>query len=77
MRDRKGSEKLKDVFGIPLQLTGMVREGTEDHGGCSIPGDGPVTMGLYNFGWLAATDREIKVSNGGGNLVVSKGGEKS
>ena len=26
----KGSEKLKDVFSILLQLTGMVREGTED-----------------------------------------------
>jgi len=77
VRDRKGSEKLKDVFSIPLQLTGTVREGTEDCRGCSIPGDGPVTMGLYDFGWLATTDGEIKVSNGGGNLVISKGGEKS
>jgi len=34
-------------------------------------------MGLYDFGWLATTDGEIKVSNGGGNLVISKGGEKS
>jgi len=51
--NRKGSEKLKDVFGILLQLSGMVREGTKDHGGCSIPGNGPVAMGLYDFGWLA------------------------
>ena len=32
VRVGKGSEKLKDIFGVLLQLIGSVREGTED--GC-------------------------------------------
>jgi len=43
---RKGSEKLKNVFGILLQFKGMVVEGTEDSGGCGVPGNGPISMGL-------------------------------
>jgi hypothetical protein len=52
----KGTEKLKHVLGVLPQLTGAVREGTEDGHGGGIPGNGPVPVGLDNFGRLAASD---------------------
>jgi len=34
-------------------------------------------VGLDGFGRFAASDREVKVSNGGGDFVVREGGEES
>jgi hypothetical protein len=73
----KGSKKLKDVFGILLQFKGMMGEGTEDSGRCGIPGNGPITMGLDGFRRFGAANGEIKVANGGGDLVIGNSGEES
>lgn len=77
VRVGKGSEKLENIFGVLLQLEGPVGESTEDRRGSGIPGNGPVSVSLDDFGGLTATDGEIKFSNGSGSFVVSKGGEQS
>lgn len=74
---RKGSEKLKNVFGILLQFKGTMGEGTEDSGRCGIPSNGPISMGLDGFRRFGAANGEIKVANGGGDLVIGNSGEES
>ena len=73
----KGSEKLKNIFGVLLQLIGTVGERTEDGCQSGVPCDGPVSVGLDDFGQFTATDGEVKVSNRGGGFVIGKGGEES
>jgi len=57
VRKGKGTEKLKEVFSVLLEFKGAMGESTEDSGRCGIPGDGPITMGLDSFRWLATPRR--------------------
>ena len=68
---------MENIFGVLLQLKGPVGESTEDRGGSGIPGNGPVSVSLDDFGGFTAADGEIKFSNGSGSFVVSEGGEQS
>ena len=77
VRIGKGSEKLKHVFGILLQFMGMMGESTEDSGRCGIPGDGPITMGLDNFGGFATANGEVKIPDRSSELVIGEGGEET
>ena len=52
-------------------------ESAEDGSEGGIPGDGPVTMGLDEFGGLTLPDGEIEVSDGCGGPILSKSGEES
>ena len=74
VRVGKGSKKLKDIFGVLLQLIGSVREGTEDGCRSGVPCDGPVSVGLDDLGQFTTTDGEVKISNGGGSFVIGEGG---
>jgi len=77
VRNGKGAEKLKDVFGITLQLIGSVEKSAEDGCGGGIPGNSPVAVGLDGFGWFATADGKVKIPNGGGDLVFGETGEKA
>jgi len=61
--------KPEGCIGILLQFKGMMGEGTKDGGRCDVPGNVPITMGLDGFGRFGASNREIKVTNGDGDLV--------
>jgi hypothetical protein len=52
----KGSEKLKYVFGVLLQLLGSMRERAEFGGSSGVPSDGPVSVGLDGFGWFSTAN---------------------
>ena len=75
MRKGKGSEKLKDVLGVLLQLLSPMGEGTENGGSSGVPSDGPISVRLDNLGRFPATNGEIEVSNGGGDFVISESGK--
>ena len=77
VRVGKGSEKLKNIFGVLLQLIGSVGECTEDGCRSGVPCDGPISVGLDDLGWFTTTDGEVEISNGGGGFVIGKGGEES
>jgi hypothetical protein len=49
VREGKGSEKLKNVFRVLLELERTVWESTEDGSSGGIPCDGPISMGLHKF----------------------------
>ena len=76
VRMQKGSKKLNNVFRILLEFVRLVRESGCNGRGTSIPSNGPVTMGLDGFGWFASANREIEISDQGGNLIIGEGGEK-
>jgi hypothetical protein len=52
-------------------------KGTEDSSGGGIPGNGPVSMRLDGFGWFCSANGEVKIPDGGGDLVFGETGEKS
>ena len=52
-------------------------ESTEDGGESSVPGNGPVTIRLNEFGGFTFPDGEIKVSDGCGGCILSNSGEES
>ena len=52
-------------------------ERTEDGSEGGVPGDGPVTVGLDEFGGLSLPDGEVEVSDGCGGPILSKSGEES
>jgi hypothetical protein len=77
VRKGKGSEKLKDVLKVLLQLLSPMGEGAEN-GGCSgVPSDGPISIRLDSLGRFPATNGEVKVSDRGGGLVFSESGKQS
>jgi len=77
VRKGKGTKKLKEVFGVLLEIKGVMGESTEDSGRCGIPGNGPIAVGLDSFRGLATPNREVKISNGSGDLVIGESGEET
>ena len=52
-------------------------EGAEKSGSGGVPSDGPIPVGLDNFGRFSATNGEVEVSKRGGDFVFNNGGEES
>ena len=46
-------------------------EGAENGRTGGIPSDGPIPVGLNSFGRFSATNGEVEVSKGGGDIVFS------
>jgi hypothetical protein len=77
MRVGKGSEKLKQVFGVALQFEGTMREGADDGRGRGIPRDSPVSMGLDVLCRFRSADGEVEIADRSGSFVVGESGKES
>ena len=73
----KGCRKIEGCIQNRLTVPWLNGENAGDGSESGVPGDGPVTMRLDEFGGFTFPDGEIKVSDGCCGSILSNSGEES